>query len=147
MSIKSASFFTKAETEKILEAIKAAERNSSGEIRVHIESKHSDEDPVERARKIFVKLKMHLTKDRNGILFYLSTVDRKFAVIGDRGIDAIVHDSFWVAIKDTVLEKFKQGLFAEGLIEGIIHCGASLKEYFPYLDADKNELDDAINFG
>ena len=147
MSIKSVSFFTKTETEKILEAIKIAEKETSGEIRVHIESKHSDEDPVERARKIFVKLKMHLTKDRNGILFYLSINDRKFAVIGDHGIDQVVRADFWVEIKDTVLEKFKQGLFAEGLIQGINQAGISLKEYFPYHSADKNELDDAINFG
>ncbi len=147
MSSKSVSFFTETETTRILEAIKSAEQETSGEIRVHIESKHSDEDPVDRARKIFVKLKMHLTKDRNGILFYLSIKDRKFAVIGDHGIDEVVRDDFWVGVKDLVLAKFKQGLFAEGLIEGINQAGISLKEYFPYHSADKNELDDAINFG
>jgi len=139
-------FFAQVDKEKIVAAIAAAEMNTSGEIRVHLESK-TNLDPVSRARKIFAKLKMHKTKAKNGVLFYLAVDDHKFAVIGDSGIDAVVRDGFWENIKDKVIENFKQGNFAEGLVQGILEVGISLKEYFPYQSNDTNEQKDEISFG
>lgn len=139
-------FFSEEEQEAIVSAITRAEKNTSGEIRIHLEAK-SNLDPVSRARQIFTKLKLHKTKARNGILFYLATDDHKFAVIGDSGIDAVVSQGFWENIKNKVLEKFKQGNFAEGLIQGIIEAGNSLQEYFPYKADDENEHKDEISFG
>ena len=63
-------FLTKEEEQEIVEAIRMAEKNTSGEIRVHIESKHKLE-PVKRAQEVFIALNMNQTKERNGILFYL----------------------------------------------------------------------------
>lgn len=144
--VKAAKFFSNPEIQSILGAIDAAELNSSGEIRVHLEAKCSL-DPVLRAKEVFKKLKMHKTKLRNGILFYLATDDRKFAVVGDQGIHQVVGEEFWIAIKDSALSKFKEGFFVEGLIDGINQAGKSLKEFFPYQDGDQNELDNGISIG
>ncbi len=138
-------FFSKHDQDRIVEAIKAAELNSSGEIRVHLEAK-TKLDPVLRAQTIFTKLKMHKTQSRNGILFYLAIEDRKFAIIGDSGIHSVVGDEFWRKIKDTVLAKFQESHFTEGLIEGIQAAGNSLKQYFPYQSGDTNEQKDEISF-
>ena len=139
------SFFTKEEQQKIVAAIKEAELNTSGEIRVHIEN-HCKEEALERAAEVFYDLKMNHTAARNGILFYLAVKDRKFAIIGDEGINKEVEHDFWNDIKDEMISNFKENKFAEGLIVGILKCGDKLKEYFPYQNDDVNELSDEISF-
>lgn len=138
-------FFTKEEQQKIVAAIKEAELNTSGEIRVHIEN-HCKEEALERAAELFYDLKMNHTAARNGILFYLAVKDRKFAIIGDEGINKEVEHDFWNDIKDEMISNFKENKFAEGLIAGILKCGDKLKEYFPYQNDDVNELSDEISF-
>lgn len=138
-------FFTKEEQQKIVAAIKEAELNTSGEIRVHIEN-HCKEEALERAAEVFYDLKMNHTAARNGILFYLAVKDRKFAIIGDEGINKEVEHDFWNDIKDEMISNFKENKFAEGLIVGILKCGDKLKEYFPYQNDDVNELSDEISF-
>ena len=139
------SFFTKEEQQKIVAAIKEAELNTSGEIRVHIEN-HCKEEALERAAELFYDLKMNRTAARNGILFYLAVKDRKFAVIGDEGINKNVEHDFWNDIKDEMISNFKENKFTEGLIAGILKCGEKLKEYFPHQSDDVNELSDEISF-
>jgi uncharacterized membrane protein len=138
--------FTKEQQQQIVEAIKQAEHNTSGEIRVHIE-KRCKIDVLDRAANVFAMLKMHKTKLRNGVLFYLSIEDRKFAILGDAGINAKVPENFWDSVKNTVLEQFKQGNQAEGLIRGILMAGEKLKTHFPFQKDDVNELSDEISFG
>ena len=138
-------FFSKEEQQKIVAAIKEAELNTSGEIRVHIENRCKGE-ALERAAEIFYELNMNHTAARNGILFYLAVKDRKFAIIGDEGINRNVEHDFWNDIKDEMTAKFKNGQFAEGLTNGILKCGEKLKKYFPYQDDDVNELSDEISF-
>ena len=138
-------FFTKEEQQNIVAAIKEAELNTSGEIRVHIEN-HCKEEALERAAELFYDLKMNHTAARNGILFYLAVKDRKFAIIGDEGINKEVEHDFWNDIKDEMISNFKENKFAEGLIVGILKCGDKLKEYFPYQNDDVNELSDEISF-
>ena len=138
-------FFTKEEQQKIAAAIKEAELNTSGEIRVHIEN-HCKEEALERAAELFYDLKMNHTAARNGILFYLAVKDRKFAIIGDEGINKEVEHDFWNDIKDEMIYNFKENKFAEGLIAGILKCGDKLKKYFPYQNDDVNELSDEISF-
>ena len=138
-------FFSKEEQQKIVAAIKEAELNTSGEIRVHIENRCKGET-LERAAEIFYELKMDHTAARNGILFYLAVKDRKFAIIGDEGINRNVEHDFWNDIKDEMTSKFKEGQFAEGLVSGILKCGNKLKQYFPYQEDDVNELSDEISF-
>lgn len=138
--------FTKEQQKQIVEAIKQAEYNTSGEIRVHIE-KQCKIDVLDRAANVFAMLKMHKTQLRNGVLFYLSIDDRKFAILGDAGINAKVPENFWDSVKETVLEQFKIGNQTEGLIKGIIMAGEKLKTHFPYQKDDVNELSDEISFG
>ncbi len=139
-------YFSEENKLQISNAIRVAETDSSGEIRVHIE-KHCKSDVLDRAAYIFDKLEMQKTKLRNGVLFYLAVEDKKFAILGDAGINQKVPEDFWQSIKEAALKKFKDGLYAEGLAEGIISAGKQLKEHFPYESDDVNELSDEISFG
>lgn len=138
-------FFTKAQQQEIISAIKRAELDTSGEVRLHVENECKG-DVLDRASGIFAKLKMHKTKLRNGVLFYVAIHNRKFAILGDAGINAKVPEGFWDEIKLVILDKFKQGLYVEGLVNGIIMAGEKLKEHFPYNKGDINELSDDISF-
>lgn len=139
--------FTKAEKEKIVAAIKSAELKTSGEIQVHLEN-HCKGDVLDRAADVFEMLKMHKTKLRNGVLFYLAVADHKFAILGDGGINAVVPDDFWENIKSEMIKHFKEGQFTSGLIRGIEMSGQALQAHFPYdADSDENELSDEISFG
>jgi len=141
---KAKDFFTSEEKLKIENAIKQAELNTSGEIRVHI-ANNCKKDVLDCAADVFAMLKMHKTKLRNGVLFYLSINDRKFAVLGDAGINSKVPDNFWDEIKATVLSHFKKEEYATGLEKGILMAGEQLKKYFPYQSDDINELSDEIS--
>ncbi|WP_163717186.1 TPM domain-containing protein [Mangrovibacterium lignilyticum] len=141
-----ADFFTAEEKKHITDAIKAAELDTSGEIRVHVEGRCKGE-ALDCAAYWFGQLKMHKTAARNGVLFYLAVSDRKFAILGDAGINAKVADDFWENIKEHMLFLFKEGRFADGLSEGIIMAGEQLKKHFPYQSDDVNELSDEISFG
>lgn len=138
-------FFTIEEKQAITNAIGEAERNTSGEIRLHVENRCKI-DVLDRAAYIFGKLNMHETAQRNGVLFYLAVDDRKFAIIGDSGINKAVPANFWDVIKGTMLALFKEGKFAEGLTTGICMAGEQLKTNFPYQTDDINELSDEISF-
>jgi uncharacterized membrane protein len=139
-------FFTKEEKLEILKAIQTAEKNTSGEIRVHIENS-CKEDELDKAAYWFSELKMQRTEQRNGVLFYVSVKDHKFAILGDIGINAKVGDTFWNATKELILGFFKEGKYAQGLSVGIIQAGLQLQKYFPYQSNDVNELSDEISFG
>ena len=144
--MKASGFFNKKEKEKITLAIKEAELNTSGEIRVHIEGK-CREEVMDRAVYIFEKLGMHKTELRNGVLFYLAVNDHKFAILGDAGINQVVPDDFWDEIKKSMLDFFSEKQFSEGLSRGIKMAGEQLKNHFPYQKDDINELSDEISFG
>ncbi len=139
-------FFTAEQQEDILQAIRDAELDTSGEIRVHIEQKCKG-DILDCAAFIFKKLGMHKTEMRNGVLIYLSLENRTFAVIGDMGINAVVPDNFWEKTKSLMINHFREGRFAEGLIEGIAQAGLQLKKHFPHKSDDVNELSDDLSFG
>lgn len=139
-------FFKPEELNQILASIKKAEKQTSGEIRLYIEE--STEDTVlDRAAYIFEKLEMHKTVLRNGVLFYFAVSDKKFAILGDSGINAVVKPGFWEDIKIEIQENFKKGKFAEGLCKALHMAGEALKHFFPYEKDDINELPDDIVFG
>ena len=140
-----ASFFTKEQQSEILASVKEAEKSTSGEIRVHIETS-CQEDVLDRAAWIFSKLNMNKTAERNGVLIYLAVRDHKFAIIGDSGINAKVPVGFWDEIKELMQNSFREGKFTEGLSRGIILAGSQLKAHFPYNKEDVNELSDEISF-
>ncbi len=134
------------EEQQIVQAIKAAEFQTGGEIRIHIESVCKG-DVLDRAAWLFKSLKMHETALRNGVLIYLSTSDRKFAIIGDAGINAVVPAGFWDDVKDLMISNFSKGDLVQGFVLGIAKVGEKLKEFFPYQEADINELPDEISYG
>lgn len=139
-------FFTAEEQKEIVEAIGKAELKTSGEIRLHMEAT-CNEDVLDHAAFIFKTLEMHKTKLRNGVLFYLAVDSRKFAILGDAGINAVVPDNFWDEIKENMLSSFKKGEYKQALVDAILMAGKQLKTYFPYQSDDINELPDDISFG
>jgi uncharacterized membrane protein len=139
-------YFTEENKLQITNAIRVAEMNTSGEIRVHIE-KYCKGDVLDRAAYVFEKMEMHKTQLRNGVLFYLAVEDHQFAILGDAGINQKVPGDFWEATKELVLSKFKDGNLTEGLTNGILMAGEQLKAHFPYLKNDVNELSNEISFG
>ena len=138
--------FSKEEKEDIRQSILNAELDTSGEIRVHIETSCKG-DVMDRAAYLFDKMGMQKTDKRNGVLFYLAVSNRRFAVLGDKGINAVVPVDFWDDVKNLLLNNFREEKFTEGLIEGISKVGANLKKHFPYQTGDVNELPDDISFG
>jgi len=144
MNVKT--FFNRAQKEMILQAIREAEKETSGEIRLHIESKCKGE-PLKRAMQVFAKLKMHKTELRNGALIYLALSDQKFAIFGDEGINKAVPENFWEDVKDEMAGYFAKDDFVSGVTRGILQIGDKLKQYFPYQQDDVNELSDDISIG
>ena len=133
------------EDRRVVEAIRQAEMNTSGEIKVHIEN-FCKGDVEERSLVVFNRLQLNETKLRNGVLIYLAVRDHKFAILGDEGINKVVEDGFWNDVKDLMLSHFKENRFADGLEQGIQRCGEKLKTYFPYQSDDKNEIPDDISY-
>ncbi|MEI6864699.1 TPM domain-containing protein [Flavicella sp.] len=137
---------SKEEEQAVVNAIKEAELNTSGEIRVHIDPS-SEKDTMDRAKEIFFELKMNETEAKNGVLFYLVVKEHRFAILGDSGIDEVVPSDFWNTTKELVISEFKKGDFATGLQLGIEEAGKRLREFFPYQSDDVNELPDEISKG
>lgn len=145
MFVRASRFFTKDQQDQIREAIRQAERETSGEIRVHIETWLTG-SVLDRAAWVFRKIGMHTTNERNGILFYLAVRNKQFAVIGDAGINEKVPEEFWKNIKDAIQADFQDKKYMEGLVAGILMAGHQLKTHFPRKDDDINELPDEISF-
>jgi uncharacterized membrane protein len=136
-------FFTKEEKERIVQAIRNVEKQTSGEIRVFLERKEKA-DFMDSAKKIFQRLGMTKTEKRNGVLIYFSLADHRFAVLGDKGIDQKVGGDFWKEEVRVMEEAFKKNDFVGGLEAGIKRVGEKLKTYFPFQDGDRNELSDRV---
>ena len=141
-----AKLISEEDEKAIIAAIKEAELNTSGEVQVHFES-HCKDDVLERAAAVFSTLKMHKTKLRNGVLFYMAIKDHKFAILGDAGINKVTPDNFWEDIKEEMRGFFVKGEIAAGVCKGIKMAGEQLKDHFPYQDDDINELPDEVSFG
>lgn len=139
--------FSKTDYVRIQETIGLAEKQTSGEIRVHIEDSIGKKNVLDRAAEVFANLKMNRTKLRNGVLIYVATSDKKFAIIGDAGINACVESNFWDAVKEKMSSHFKEARFADGICEAILLSGEKLKSYFPHNSEDRNELSDEVSLG
>ncbi|PIV94469.1 MAG: hypothetical protein COW44_03870, partial [Flavobacteriaceae bacterium CG17_big_fil_post_rev_8_21_14_2_50_33_15] len=136
---KTEDFLSKEEEQEIIDAIRTAELNTSGEIRVHIE-KTSKTDAFNRALEVFHYLKMDNTKEQNGVLIYVAVEDKTFVIYGDKGINDVVTEDFWDSTKDIMQSHFKTGNFKQGLVEGILKAGNQLEKHFPWEHGDMNEL-------
>ncbi len=141
-----AKFLTAEEELEVVEAIRRAEKETSGEIRVHIE-KNTPKEPFERAKEVFHLLKMDATELKNGVLIYLAVDDHQFVICGDKGINDVVEPDFWDCTKDIMAAEFKKGNFKKGLIDGIKRAGERLQQYFPGRHDDTDELTNEISNG
>lgn len=140
-------FLSAKDEEQVIEAIRTAEKSTSGEIRVHIEKTHADKDIFERAMEVFHLLKMDNTKNSNGVLIYIAVEDRDFVIYGDKGINDVVPTDFWESTKDAIVAQFKAGNYKQGLIDGILKAGEQLKAHFPWSEDASNELTNTISKG
>lgn len=139
-------FLTSQEEEEIVNAIRVAESQTSGEIRVHIEHRTTI-DTYERALDVFHLLKMDNTKAQNGVLIYVAIENKTFVILGDQGINNLVDANFWNSTRDKIAAQFKSNNFKDGLIDGITEAGKVLSKHFPWQENDKNELDNTISKG
>lgn len=139
-------FLSKTEEAEVVEAIRLAEKNTSGEIRVHIE-KESSIAAYERAIEVFNLLKMDNTRDRNGVIIYVAVKSKQFAIYGDKGINEKVSDDFWNCTKDIMEAHFKNGNNCQALVDGIHNAGVQLQKHFPYQSDDSDELTNEISKG
>lgn len=138
-------FFTKEEQQLLIDAIAGAELKTSGEIRVHIEN-FSFGSELKRAEKVFKKLNMHQTAERNGVLIYIASLSHKVAVVGDEGIHQKLGQEFWEQLVADLISQFKADKKAPALAGCIVKCGEQLGKYFPRKEDDKNELSNTISF-
>jgi uncharacterized membrane protein len=141
-------FFSPAEKNQIVAAIREAEQQTSGEVRVYIESRCRFVDPLDRAAEIFWILKMENTEARNAVLVYIAIKDRQLAILGDKGIHEKVGEIFWNQEVDKIISQFRRVGYADAIVKMILDIGAALKFHFPYdRKTDVNELPDDIVFG
>lgn len=131
----------------MVEAIRFAEKQTSGEIRLYVESRCKFLNPVDRAVELFEQLDMHHTKDRNGVIVYVAMKDRQLAIFGDEGIHRKMGQAFWEAEVKKILAEFGEQHYADGIVKIISDIGDALKQHFPYDRGDQNELSDEIVFG
>ncbi len=129
--------------QRIVQAIREAEHKTSGEIRVHVR-KTCKQDALVEAQKIFKKLGMHKTKERNGVLIFVAPQSRVFAIVGDEGIHAKVGVDFWDKTRDIMSNYFKSDKIAEGIVEGVLSAGRELAKHFPLKSDNPNELSDQV---
>jgi uncharacterized membrane protein len=139
-------FLTAQDEQQVIAAIKSAEMNTSGEIRVHLE-KSTKKPPLERSKEVFCYLKMNETTLRNGVLFYVAVDSKQFAIYGDKGIYEKVSHGFWDEERDLVISHFSQQKNVKGLVLAIEQVGIKLKELYPVTAVNKNELTDEISKG
>jgi len=145
---KKKNFFTAEEQQLIIGAIRNAERRTSGEVRVFVESKCSYMDAIDRAAELFLNLEMQKTNDRNAVLVYVAMKDRQLAVFGDEGIHQKVGNEFWNNEVQKMITNFNRENYAAGISEVVKDIGEALTKNFPFNnDTDKNELPDDIVFG
>ena len=131
---------------RVVDAIRAAERRTSGEIRVHVQGR-SPGEPLEEAARVFEGLGMTRTAARNGVLVFVAVDDRKFAIVGDRGIHERVGAAFWDGLRDRLAARLREGRAADGLVEVLEAIGSELQRSFPRAGDDRNELADDLSYG
>lgn len=141
-------FFTAAEQKQLVDAIRMAEQQTSGEIRIYVESKNPMVDVVERAEEVFYKLKMEHTEHRNGVLLYMAIKHKELALFGDEGIYNATGEEYWKQNVASIIAGITEEKMIESVCNAVLQIGKTLKEKFPYeKNTDKNELPDEIVFG
>jgi len=131
---------------EIVEAIRKAESGTSGEIRVHV-NRAATRDAMAHARKFFRKTGMHRTRERNGVLIFISWKSRAFAILGDEGIHRVAGNTFWNETRDRMKAHFSKNELKEGIVDGVRSVGDKLAAHFPPRASDNNELPNTVTQG
>lgn len=139
-----ASLFSKFDSDRIVEAIAAAEAKSSGEIRVHV-TRRVPKNLEERALRRFHLLGMARTAERNGVLLYIAPRARQFRILGDVAIHEKCGEGFWKEVAAAMEEAFRRGELTEGVVKGVERVGEVLAHHFPRRAGDRNELPNTID--
>lgn len=139
-------FLTAEQQETVVAAVRLAEKGTSGEIRIHIDE-ICETEPMKRAEEVFFKLGMNKTERHNGVLIYLASESKVFAIIADKGINDVVPDHYWEDVLEVMRNCFRQRMYTEGLSKAALMIGIKLQEFFPYQLDDINEQPDDISFG
>lgn len=143
---KNIDFLSSEDEHDIINAIRTAEKQTSGEIRVHIENTLNT-DISKRVMDVFHELKMDATQLQNGVLIYVAIASKAFAIYGDKGINDVVPHDFWDSTKDIMQQHFKTGHLKQGLIDGILKAGEQLQVHFPWQHDNIDELPNEISKG
>jgi uncharacterized membrane protein len=147
MTSKVEDFLSASDEARVVEAIRSAESNTSGEIRIHLERTVQDNNALDRAAEVFDFLHMNNTKHSNGVLIFVAVEDKTLVILGDKGINDVVPPNFWESTKDAIISQFKNKQVAQGLVDGVLSAGKQLQEHFPKKIGDINELGDTISVG
>jgi uncharacterized membrane protein len=139
-------FFSREDEQRIIAAIGEIEQRSSGEVRVHL-TNTSPADVLREARATFIRLEMHRTPERNGVLLFLAPKCKSFAIVGDEGIDRLVEKGFWEKVRDMAAAYFQRGAFGDGVLAALAEVGAALKKHFPAREKKINRMPDDISYG
>ena len=139
-------FLTADQQKTVVDAVRIAEKGTSGEIRIHIDGDCTG-DPMKRAEEVFRQLRMYETKLRNGVLIYVACNSKVFAIIGDKGVNDAVPKNFWKDVTEVMGRDFRKGEITEGLVHAVLQAGEKLRDFFPYQTDDVNEQPDDISFG
>jgi uncharacterized membrane protein len=136
-----------ADLEAIAAAVAVAERETSGEIRVHLERRlpRGSTDTLARAAEVFTTLGMQRTAERNGVLIYLAVDDHRLAIIGDAGVHAHVGDAYWQRVRDAMVERLRRGEARDAVLHAVTEAGLVLRRLFPRRPDDQNELSDRVS--
>lgn len=96
-----------------------------------------------RAKQLFVEQGVTETRDRSGVLLYLSEAEHRLELLADRGIHERVGAERWQGVVEEVVGAIRKGQAAEGIRRAVAVIGQSLAEHFPAREDDVNELSDA----
>ena len=139
------SFIAQLDQPRIVAAIDTAEKQTSGEIRVHIQPRVGNQEIRTEAERTFERLGMTKTELRNGVLLFIACEEQRFVILGDSGINEKVPSGFWDEIAAALTARFKSKEFTDGIVDAIHSAGDQLKQYFPRAHDDRNELTNEIN--
>lgn len=130
---------------RIADAITDAERHTTGEICVHVTPRCRG-NVIKRAVRTFNRLHLYTTKRRNAVLIFIAYEDRKFAILGDTGINEVVPDGFWDGEVEELGRYLTAGRPVDGICAIIARMGERLSQYFPGERDDENELSNEVTF-
>jgi len=112
--------------------------------RLIIPKKTRIEKVNQRALRYFTESGVYDTRDRTGILIFISILEQRVELIADKGINEKIEQKEWNNIVENIVLGLKHGNWVDKLSESITRCGILLEKHFPIKDDDTNELKDEL---